>query len=359
MNNQDFNFEKNRLDSFKNWTLSFIDKHLLAMIGFYYIGNGNSDTVKCKFCDVEISMWMPEDNPIDEHIRWSLDCDLLQRRFTQNVPIDNENLQRVLPRLNYNACGRQISNHSSSTRQSEENNEIIINSLNLNENVIPSSITKPMHPEFQLESYRLTSFEDWPKSMKQKPKELAEAGFYYTGKGDKVACFSCGGGLKDWEEIDNPFEQHALWYQKCEYLKLIKGQDYINETLSNKTSILSTRPKQSIIQASILNDSHNNNSEEQQTEQFTKQTSIINDSRNSEEQQIEIFAQQQSTFSQIKDDEIASDKKTNKLCKICFECDYNTSFFPCGHVIACSKCASSVNKCPYCRQPFTNKFFLN
>uniref|UniRef100_A0A336MWB2 CSON007246 protein n=1 Tax=Culicoides sonorensis TaxID=179676 RepID=A0A336MWB2_CULSO len=31
---------------------------------------------------------------------------------------------------------------------------------------------------------------------------------------------------------------------------------------------------------------------------------------------------------------------------------YNTAFFPCGHIIACTKCASSVTKCSYCNQPF-------
>lgn len=43
-----------------------------------------------------------------------------------------------------------------------------------------------------------------------------------------------------------------------------------------------------------------------------------------------------------------------KLCKICYGAEYNTAFLPCGHVVACAKCASSVTKCPLCRKPFTD-----
>jgi hypothetical protein len=52
--------------------------------------------------------------------------------------------------------------------------------------------------------------------LKQRPQELSDAGFYYSGKGDRVCCFSCGGGLKDWEEGDNPWEQHAISYGNSE-----------------------------------------------------------------------------------------------------------------------------------------------
>nr|AAW21999.1 inihibitor of apoptosis-1 like protein [Aedes aegypti] len=45
---------------------------------------------------------------------------------------------------------------------------------------------------------------------------------------------------------------------------------------------------------------------------------------------------------------------TSRTCKICYVNEYNTAFSPCGHVVACAKCASSVTKCPLCRKPFTN-----
>ncbi|XP_063377499.1 death-associated inhibitor of apoptosis 1-like [Cydia fagiglandana] len=88
------------------------------------------------------------------------------------------------------------------------------------------------HPRYNTKAARLRTFKDWPKSMKQKPEELAEAGFYYTGQSDKTKCFYCDGGLKDWEEDDVPWEQHARWFDRCAYVQLVKGEDYVQKVIS-------------------------------------------------------------------------------------------------------------------------------
>jgi baculoviral IAP repeat-containing protein 7/8 len=326
--NAPLNKEKNRIQTFKNWNVPFIDKKQLAQIGFYYIGP--TDLVKCFFCGVEIGMWQPEDNPVDEHLKWSVNCSLLRGRETDNEPIDAEALKRVLPTVSFDTCGIRTSGSGSSYAESPASHpsELSIRTLSPQpgsssfpeSDMTPIVAPKHEHPEFQIESHRLLSFEDWPKTMKQKPKELAEAGFYYTGKGDRVACFSCGGGLKDWEEMDVPWEQHAMWYSKCEYLKLMKGQEFIDEILARKNT-----PPSSFTESSC---SH----QEPKSSDITPATLL--------------------STNIAKDDEQKS-VNDSKLCKICYECEYNTAFFPCGHIIACAKCASSVTKCPYCRQPFT------
>ncbi|CAH0730639.1 unnamed protein product, partial [Brenthis ino] len=76
------------------------------------------------------------------------------------------------------------------------------------------------YPFFSSKSRRLLSFEDWPLAMRQKPEDLAEAGFFYTGRGDRTKCFHCGGGLKDWEDDDDPWQQHVQWFSECAYVKL-------------------------------------------------------------------------------------------------------------------------------------------
>lgn len=164
-----------------------------------------------------------------------------------------------------------------------------------------------IHPEFKIELYRYLSFEDWPKALKQKPLELADAGFFYLGKGDKVACFSCGVGLQDWEDLDVPWEQHVLWYKDCEYLKIRKGQAFINNVLSMKNKILSFK----------------NNLE-------------LKDEKDN-----------------LDKDEKDSINKDEKLCKMCYGAEYDTTFLPCGHVFACSKCAFCFSHCPYCRNLIT------
>lgn len=77
---------------------------------------------------------------------------------------------------------------------------------------------KPAYPEFASLPARIESFKDWPRGLKQKPEELANAGFYYIGVGDQTLCFHCGGGLKDWEPNDTAWGQHLRWFPKCDFL---------------------------------------------------------------------------------------------------------------------------------------------
>ena len=51
------------------------------------------------------------------------------------------------------------------------------------------------------------------------------------GVGDSVRCYHCGGGLRNWEEGDVPFEEHAKWYPTCPHVLLVKGQTYVDTLL--------------------------------------------------------------------------------------------------------------------------------
>lgn len=86
---------------------------------------------------------------------------------------------------------------------------------------------RPDFPEYYSKKARFESFEDWPKTMKQTSKELSDAGFFYTQKGDRVICYWCGIGLRQWEEYDDVWEQHALHQGDCEYLRMYKGAEYV------------------------------------------------------------------------------------------------------------------------------------
>lgn len=79
-------FEKNRLRTFENWNVPFISKHELALFGFYSMKQ--SDFVKCFFCNVEIGMWEEGDCVLNDHVRWSPNCDLIRKRKNGNIPLD-------------------------------------------------------------------------------------------------------------------------------------------------------------------------------------------------------------------------------------------------------------------------------
>lgn len=187
----------------------------------------------------------------------------------------------------------------------------------INENT--ESIQRPDFPEFAIESNRLQSFADWPKMMRQTPKQLSDAGFFYTQISDRVICFYCGGGLCKWEENDDPWEQHALWHNKCNYLHLNKGPEYIT-TVEEKFG-------------KIRGETNSNNTPPSSSDEQISNNGNDNDNNlplNTDEDQ------------------------DSRSCKICFENEYNTIFLPCGHVLACAKCAISQMKCPMCRKPYTN-----
>ena len=74
---------------------------------------------------------------------------------------------------------------------------------------------------------RLSTFEDWPKFLHPRPDALARAGFFYTKRGDKVKCMSCGVILCNWQPTDDAIQEHLRWSRYCPYINdlLCKGNE--------------------------------------------------------------------------------------------------------------------------------------
>lgn len=166
--------ESDRLNSFEGWPCPFLNPSTLAKAGFFY--TKKEDIVACAYCKVEIGKWEPGDDVIVDHRRWSPNCVFLKS---------------IMP--GEDVCGKYEIKPNSFPEGEIQNG--------LQKLAIPSR--KPTYPDYIVYESRLKSFSDWPKAMKQKPAELADAGFFYTGRGDQTLCFHCGGGLKGWEV--NPF----------------------------------------------------------------------------------------------------------------------------------------------------------
>jgi len=149
------------------------------------------------------------------------------------------------------------------------------------------------HPIYASYERRLNSFDNWPISLKIRPVELSEAGFFYSGKGDQTICFYCGLGLKDWEDHDDVWREHARLSTKCNFVLLKKG----------KTS--------------------------------RKQTNDCDRDKNG-----------------VGDDEEPIMERL--LCKICRKNEMNTMFVPCSHIAACTDCVLLIKNCPICRAPYTS-----
>ena len=88
---------------------------------------------------------------------------------------------------------------------------------------VRSPMVNPIQPDesdMTICEQRLNTYREWPKCMRPTGGELAPAGFYYTGIGDRVKCFSCNICIKDWEPFDQPWGEHARLSPNCSYLKM-------------------------------------------------------------------------------------------------------------------------------------------
>ncbi|XP_006021703.1 baculoviral IAP repeat-containing protein 7 isoform X2 [Alligator sinensis] len=67
------------------------------------------------------------------------------------------------------------------------------------------------------EERRLRTFQHWPDSNPVSAPDLAKAGFFFLGPGDRVQCFCCGGILRSWEAGDVPMLEHLKFFPSCRF----------------------------------------------------------------------------------------------------------------------------------------------
>lgn len=94
-----------------------------------------------------------------------------------------------------------------------------------------------------MESMRKLTFSyGWPHGKEVVcVKEMAQAGLFYTGSSDEVACIYCDIILNEWKAGDVPIMDHAKYSQNCVFLYNQKvcrnipdicGEDGLNVILS-------------------------------------------------------------------------------------------------------------------------------
>lgn len=166
-------------------------------------------------------------------------------------------------------------------------------------------------------SSRLKTFEFWPLSIKQRPEELAEAGFYYNGRGDQVICFSCELALFNWMPSDDPWVEHARNITtKCEFMELMTSEEYIADCKKLPApDYEKLKDQQSIDQRLQLNPKRPNDA----------------------------------------DDASNGDSDSFPNCRICLDNAAKVVFLPCAHISTCVRCSFAFLSCPMCRAPIERK----
>lgn len=113
------------------------------------------------------------------------------------------------------------------------------------------------HPEMETILSRMDTFQTWPLTTIQDPKNLVMAGLFYTYEHDVVRCFCCDLGLSEWDIADDPWTEHARHSPNCWYLKRVKGQQYIDQVQEDWKRIYSPKFPNLIDEAARLSTFNN------------------------------------------------------------------------------------------------------
>ncbi|XDV37912.1 hypothetical protein PO909_007436 [Leuciscus waleckii] len=298
--------EQERLDTFQNWTLATVTPAELAKSGFYYVGQG--DRVACFSCGGQLSNWEPGDRAVSEHQRHYPNCRFVRGDCADNVPLSGGGLSNV---------------SNSAMQQCEE---------------------------------RLLTFVNWPSRITVRPDQLAKAGFYYVGRNDDVKCFRCDGGLRCWESGDDPWVEHAKWFPRCEYLLQEKGQEFVHQIqarfpfvfeqlLTNGDSDSREFVDPPVVHLGPGEDAVMMNNP---VVKQTVQSKILASGENYETVQ-ELVSDLLRAEDEKREEEQLRRLQEERTCKVCMDKEVNIVFIPCGHLVVCKECASSLRKCPICR----------
>ncbi|KAL6082535.1 hypothetical protein STEG23_004619 [Scotinomys teguina] len=232
----DFSCELYRLSTYSAFPVGVpVSERSLARAGFYY--TGVNDKVKCFCCGLMLDNWKQGDSPVEKHRQLYPSCSFVQTLNPTNsleaspqpsllsaAPSTTPSLFESLENTGY--FSGSYSSFPSDPVNFRANQDC------------PTVRTSPYHFAMNTEKARLLTYQTWPLSF-MSPVDLARAGFYYVGPGDRVACFACGGKLSNWEPKDDAVSEHRRHFPSCPFLKDL-SQSTLRYTVSNLLSTSDT-----------------------------------------------------------------------------------------------------------------------
>ncbi|CAF3361255.1 unnamed protein product [Rotaria socialis] len=163
--------------------------------GFIYINRG--DTTRCVLCELEVSEWTFDMDPLTIHVERSPLCAFVHNWLPLNKCQKPTPLQSP-PKLDLFK--------RASKRQKTE-------------------VTPILYEVDKLKKIRHRSFYRWPHSTSFRSR-MVEAGFFSCNIRDRVICIYCDLICQEWNiELDDPCEVHTILSPNCLFVKYIPHCD--------------------------------------------------------------------------------------------------------------------------------------
>lgn len=364
-NSADMEHEWGRLISFKTFPGDApVYRAQLASAGFYY--TGVDDEVRCFSCSYAHKAWQRGDSPVDIHRTKSPQCKFIKGEENENKPIHDFRSTRR-PDIRYPPPLLHNQNTTVSTQESNTEPAQTERKCHLDVDIQSIIMSDTKFKDF---SERVLSFSKWTSSSIQDPRNLAEAGFVFTGNRNSTCCHVCGVVLEQWQTNDDPWEEHKRLSPKCEFVKLHRPTTRREDTPTRKSR--KTRP-------SIPEDYVSSDKSASQHTALTHQTALSEynghlssnflsvdtfdfgkslwetTARSLEDENRRLIDENKDLKQQLKQQSGQLEEKTEQLsrlkqCKLCLSHDMNVTLLPCGHIMCCVDCSLKIeDRCPNCR----------
>ncbi|XP_049436038.1 baculoviral IAP repeat-containing protein 7 isoform X2 [Epinephelus fuscoguttatus] len=338
--------EGERLRTFHDWPADApVTSGDLAKAGFFFLGP--ADKVQCFCCGGILRHWVHGDSPAAEHKRHFPACSFIQGRAVGNIPLQLGSSDSV--------DGQLLSQLQRMTMDDQ------------------GTAGQAVYPEMEAEDSRLTTYHNWPTEASVQPDILARAGFFYTGHGDNVKCFYCDGGLRNWEPGDDPWQEHAKWFPRCEFLIQTRGQEYISniqdahfhlgETvggsqtstgrdIGSRNDMVGSLGASSAMLSPVVQTVLQMGFEANLVESLVQTKYLLTESETRQGSSAGNVRTQTPIREKVKDpspEELLRQLQEERTCKVCMDKLVSIVFIPCGHLVVCGDCAASLRHCPICR----------
>ncbi|KAG2461468.1 BIR7A protein, partial [Polypterus senegalus] len=317
--------ERDRLTTFRSWPSNIpVTSRKLAEAGFFFLGS--EDKVQCFCCGGILRRWERDDDPMTEHRKHFPTCNFIMGVEVGNIP-------EAVTLTPSDAVDGQILSQ--------------IQRLAVEEQVLGGQAA---YPEMEEEGSRLSSYHNWPPSASVHPQLLARAGFFYTGHSDNVKCFYCDGGLRNWEEGDDPWREHAKWFPR--YMMQI-----MNKIIKSFLDVVGNLDVPLLLQSPVVQAVLQMGFDYSVVESLVKskylltglQYNTVSDLVSATLEAEDEERQRSDQSRGLSQEEQLRQLQEERTCKVCMDKVVSIVFVPCGHLVVCTDCATSLRNCPICR----------